>query len=430
MLVLLCLSLDARAAPPVAPRPPTVPAPAATRARGGVRLLEAMTAGGPVLVGRVDAIERLDPHGYTAWIHVERALGEPDGATEPGSAVRIAWEELAASRPPRFDDSERVLVCLERLGSASIWRQRIPDPSERRQTAGIAMQGDAFLRDPRLGTVDVLHHYLSLSPADRETAAGAGYLASLAAGAQVPLAEDAARRLAGMEDPGGKLAGFGDALIVRALLRDDADGGLEAALLEVVAASATPSLAKELKTATRGESLPAPRLFRALALASSGLPASDVARLLASREAVYRVVVAQTAEGDRAVAILTKLMASDPSPEVRAAAVVRLSRLEGKRSLPRVLAALCDDDSGVRTAAAAAAASQGDAAIPGLRAVAYGQDAACKSSAAAPRAAVDGLSRLGPAGRKTLAEIAEGHSDPAVRKLAGIALGELDPHVH
>ncbi len=430
---------------------PPGPAPA----RGGVRLLEAMTAGGPVLVGRVGAIERLDAHGYSAWIHVERALGEEEGATEPGTAVRIAWEELATGRPARFADSERVLVCLERLGTASIWRRRIPDSSVRRQTAGIAMQGDAFLRDPAPGTLDVLHHYLSLAPEDRETATGAGYLAALTARAQLPLAEDAARRLAEMQDAGGRLAGEDDALIVQALQREDAGGGLEAALLDVVRASATASMAKALRAATRAPRTPPARLFEALAIAAGGLSVSDVSGLLASDEPAYRLVVARTLSGQRAAETLTKLLESDPSPEVRAGAVRGLARVEAGAALLRVLATLCDPDAGVRSAAAATAATMGDAAVPGLVKVVFGgtepggtepggtepsgsapggdeagQHPACPGSEDAARAALDALSRGGPASRKALVDIAARHPDPGLRKLAGVALGELDAHIH
>lgn len=426
--------------------PPPGPAPA----RGGVRLLEAMEAGGPVLVGRVDEIERLDAHGYSAWIHVERALGAEEGATEPGTAVRLAWEELATGRPARFAHSERVLVCLERLGAASIWRQRIPDPSVRRQTAGIAMQGDAFLRDPAPGTLDLLHHYLSLSPDDRQTATGVGYLAALVARAQLPLAEDAARRLAGMQDAGGRLAGEGDALIVQALQRGDAGGGLEAALLDVVRVSATPSMAKALRAATRAPGTPPARLFEALAIAAAGLSPSEVSRLLASDEPAYRLVVARTLTGPRAATTLTKLLASDPSPQVRAGAVRGLARVEAGAALPRVLAALCDPDAGVRSAAAAAAAAMGDAAVPGLVKVVFGgaerggtepggsvpagdeagQRPACPGSKDAARAALDALSRGGPTSRKALVDIAARHPDASLRKLAGVALGELDAHLH
>jgi hypothetical protein len=97
----------------------------------------------------------------------------------------------------------------------------------------------------------------------------------------------------------------------------------------------------------------------------------------------------------------------------------------------------------------------GDAAVPGLVKVVFGgtepggtepggtepsgsapggdeagQHPACPGSEDAARAALDALSRGGPASRKALVDIAARHPDPGLRKLAGVALGELDAHIH
>ena len=102
-------------------------ASAGTPAAGGVQLLEAMETATAVVVGRITDVERLDTHGYAAWLNLETIVGNPPEAIDEAQPVRIAWEELSRGRPPRFAPGDRILVCLEPLASASIWARRLPD---------------------------------------------------------------------------------------------------------------------------------------------------------------------------------------------------------------------------------------------------------------------------------------------------------------
>ena len=226
---------------------------AASPASGGVRLLEAMESGAAVVVGHVADVERLDTHSYAAKIAIETVVGASSESVDESAPIRIAWEELATGRPPRFEDGDRVLVCLEPLGTESIWTTRIPDPTTRERTAGIAMNGDAFLRQPGLGAIDVLHHYLSLAPEDRETTTGVGHLIALAESARPPLATSAARRLATIEELDAKLTPRTAARLTRALARDDLAADFATLWTPALAKVEGPLLKQALRDAVHRE---------------------------------------------------------------------------------------------------------------------------------------------------------------------------------
>lgn len=402
-------------------------APRAAGAPGGRGLLEAIESLTLTVVGRIEEVKRLDTHGYAARIRVERGVGPQHREGIEGESLRLAFEELAGGRPPRFASGDRVLVVLEPLGTASIWRKRIPDPDERRDTFGVAMQGDAFLRDPIPASVDLLHHYLSIAPEARAGPAGVRLLASLAAGAQPPLALAAARRLAGTRDLEGVLDGPAEGALVEALARGDAGPELSALLVSAAGKAAGESLARRLSGAVADRSPPPPAaLFEALARCSAaGLAPADLDWLLARPEAVYREVVARTASREQGP-VLRRLAGDDPDPAVRAAALLRLRALLGAEALPVLLEGLADPEPAVRAAAARGAGSLGHEAVGSLRAVAFGRDA----SDAARRAAVAGLRLAGASGRPALVEIARDHPDPGLRRLADLALGRLDTQAH
>lgn len=405
--------------------------PRAEGAPGGHGLLDAMESRSLTVVGRIDEVRRLDRHGFAARVWIERVVGPHPRELAEGEPLRLAWEELATGRAPRFASPERVLVVLEPLGTASIWRSRIPDASRRRQTYGVALEGEAFLRDPAPGSLDHLHHYLSIAPGERDGPAGVRLLASLAEGAQPTLALAAARRLAGVAELAGKLDAPGEEALVGALQRPDAGPELQGLLVSVAASVRSASLAKRLSRALADRSPPPPApLFEALARsADAGLGDRDLAWLLERPEAGYRLVVARSASRER-VPTLRRLRADDPDPVVRAAALGRLRELLGADALPDALAGLADPDPGVRAEAARSAASLGEAAVAALREAAWGRQACCAESQEARRASVAALGLCGAAGRRALTEIARDHPDPALRQLAELALGELDSHSH
>jgi HEAT repeat protein len=115
---------------------------------------------------------------------------------------------------------------------------------------------------------------------------------------------------------------------------------------------------------------------------------------------------------------LTVLAGNDPAPEVRRAALRRLSELDGARALEPILRAFSDRERAVRHEAAQLAAALGSEAVPRLREVALGWPAP------APETAVASLAlSSAPEAQAALRELADAHSDPKVRGLAGLAIG-------
>ncbi len=392
------------------------------RAAGGVRLFEALESAAAAVVAVVGEVRQLDAHGYTALLRVESALAGP---LPVGAELRIAWEELAPSRAPRFAEGERILLALEPLPGASIWAARFPDARARARVFGVSMGGDAFLRAPSPRAVGRLEHYLALAPRDRDGASGVAILAGLAAEAEPPLAVAAAERLARQSGLDQTLDPASAALVVRALLRTDAGPALSGALLELVARERPEALRAPLEALASGEA-PAPALvFEALAALDSGIAPERAARLLRDDSVAHREVAVRYASGPAARAQLARLLRSDPEPSVRAAAVERLLALGGEAAVEEGLSALHDPEPSVRGAAARALGSLGANAVPGLRREVESSDPD------AARAAVVALQLTGsPEAAAALAEIADSHSDESVRALAAIALGREIGHAH
>jgi hypothetical protein len=392
------------------------------RAAGGVRLVEAMEAAPATVVASVEDTRSLGATSHAAVLRVETAVF---GEVERGKRVRVAWEELAASRAPRFQSGERVLVVLEPLPGASIWLSRLPDAEERSNTLAVAMRGDAFLRNPSPGTSLQLEHYLALAPTDRAGAAGAGYLAQLAAAAEIPIAIDAVARLDGRADLDEMLTPKGARHLVTALVRDDAPPALQNALVELVGRHRPGSLREPLEALASGESLAPPIVYAALARLEGGLSPERTARLLAQAPERYRQVGARNASGARADRDLRSLIRRDPAPAVRVSAIERLVELRGADAIVPVADALHDSEPSVRTAAVRQLGAFGAAAVPELRRVVEASDPQ------AARAAVAGLALTGSAaGNDALREIAADHPDDSVRTLARIALGGEVGHTH
>jgi len=390
------------------------------RAAGGVGLLEAAETAPVTVVGHVLEPRRIDQHSYTALLRVEMSLRGP---LEPAAEVRIAWEERAASRAPRFERGDRILVSLERLPGASIWQARFPEPAERVRVLGVAMRGDAFLRRPSLGSTSVLEHYLALAAEDRDGAAGAGYLAELALGAELPLAGDAVQRLARHARLDADLGEPGGGRLVRAMLRPDAGDEFQDAIVELIGSRQLESTRPALEALAGAEAMPPAIVFAALARLDGGLSPARTAALLERSPVRYREVAARFASGPEADATLAQLVGGDPAPEVRARAVARLVELRGEEAIDSVVPGLSDPEASVRGAAVRGLASLGGPAVPALRRVIEAGD---------PEAAKSALAALalggGPEARAALLEVAETHPDETLRTLAEIALGRPVGH--
>jgi hypothetical protein len=383
-------------------------------AQEGLRLVEALEAAPLAVVGQVGERRAVDRHGWRASLAVESVLA---GDAKPGQLVPIAWEELASSRPPRFADGERVLVALEPLGSGSLWRARFPDVQEYVRVRAVAQRGTAFLRRPSLGSLAQLSHYLALPRAERAGAAGQRHLLALAADAERPLAVSAAARLAQLGGTTEPLEASVAALALRALARADADDELASELLGWVERAQPGGLAAPLDRALAEEPAAPPLFLRARGLLPGGVAAERLAAPLADPSAARRAAAASVANAgqrDRLVA----LARSDPAPDVRGAALRRLTQLDGAGSLETLLAAFSDREATVRNEAARLASGLGSDAVPRLREVALGwPDPAPETAVLALR--FSGAEQA-PA---VLRELADAHPDPRIRQLAALAIG-------
>ena len=390
------------------------------RAAGGVDLVAALESAPAAVVASVGEVRQLDAHGYTALVRVEDALAGPVPAD---AELPIAWEELAPSRAPRFQSGDRVLAVLEPLPGASIWAARFPDPKLRARAYGVAMRGDAFLRSPAQGSVDLLRHYLKLAPRDRDGANGAALLAALAARGEPALAVSGVERLARHGDLATELDAGAAALLVEALLREDAGATLTEPLLALVARARPPALRGPLEALAARDPIAPPVVFAALAALDGKIAPARAERLLAASDPAYREIAVRHASGPDAHEQLARAARSDRAPEVRAAAIDRLVATSGGTALEDALGALHDPDPTVRGAAARAVARLGASAVPALRRTVDASDPD------AARAAVVALQLTGdPEAAAALAEIAESHPDESVRTLAAIALGRKIGH--
>ena len=391
---------------------PSQPGPAAE----GTALIEALEASPLGVAGTIEDPRALDARSWRATVVVESVL---TGPVEPGQRVVIAWEELVGSRPPRFVSGQRVLLALEPLAAGSLWRQRFSDAQALSRAEGIAQRGAAFLRDPALGSVSLLEHYLEL-PADlRSSPAGQRHLVALAAEGQRPLALSAARCLAALT--GGEALGDEEAtLVLGALARADSDAELATSLLIWIERRQPVGIVPALDAALDRPSLPA-IFVRARGRLGEGLPEARQRTLLASPSAALRAAAAEVA-GAAQTARLAELLRRDRVSEVRLAALKRLAQLDGVAALEPLLGAFADADAGVRSAASLQVAGFGPEVVPRLRDVAGWPWPASESAVAALHLT------NGDAARAALASLAEEHPDPRVRTLARVALGRPIGH--
>ena len=377
----------------------------------GLSLLPAAETARATVVGRIDGVTRLDRTAYAATVRVERTLA---GDTRPGAALRVAWEELAATRPPRFADGQRVLVVLDDLPSGSLWRQRFPAGA-----SAVAARGDAWLVDPSAGDLDLLAAYLQLG-APATSAARASALAHIAVAATPALASAAVARLASMPGAGTALVGTA----TDQLLGTAADARKPLALRRDIIVLAgrvrLAGAAAQLDALARPGSALEAETLTALAQVRGGLPLDRVARLLDRHEAAVRAVGARFATGELIERQLPPLVRYDSAPEVRAAAATALAATRTAWGVDGAVPALADPDPRVRSAAAQALGALGAPAVGALEAVA-------RMQAAEARGAITALSLAGPNGVATVRRLAAEHPDPHVRDFARLALGQGPP---
>jgi HEAT repeat protein len=396
-----------------------VPAAELVPAQGGKAIFVCLETGPIAVVGEIGSVRDLDVHGRAAELVVERALA---GEVERQTRLTIAWVEQALARPMRFEDGDRVLVCLEPLPPQSVWLSRLPNPELRNRTLHVAAKGEAFLRRPSLGGLSLIEHYLALSSSNRSGPAGVDYLLQILEGAEPGMAAAALERLAAISGLDDKLDARSAARLVKALLRNDAPAALETGIVNLIGDKHLERTRPDLE-ALAAKERPPPAAVIALGELDGQLEGDRAVLLLEYSDKEVRLAAARYAAGAEAERRLRVLSRSDPAPEVRAAAITRLVALQGDAAVDTALGTLDDPELSVRAAAARGLASLGPSVVPVLRHVVDTGDGA------AAQAAVGALRWTeSPEAHAELVEIAESHPDPAVRTLAALAIGKSIGH--
>lgn len=384
---------------------------------GGEALLAAAAGATCTAVGRIEAREQLDAHGFAAWLTVERVLAGDCGAAP---RLRLGWEELARGRAPRFADGDRVVAALEPIPGHTLWRSRFAADLARGPVYTPAARGDAWERDPDAATVDLLGAFVAAGADDARRIA----LAHLARTAPSGLALAAVARL---DADGGGAAPL-PAEAATALAACLADAGRPPEVRRRVLAAAGRARWANLRDAVAaagaaGSDVAAPAIA-ALADIDGMLPDERVATLLASTDAGLRAVGARYAQSEAALDALAPLALADPAAEVRAAAAATLVRHRGVAAFAAIRPAFGDAAPEVPVALAAAIAPLGASAVAPLEELFLG------GSFAEARGAALALHGLGAPGRECLARLAREAGDERRRHLAEIAVGRLETHTH
>ena len=197
---------------------------------------------------------------------------------------------------------------------------------------------------------------------------------------------------------------------------------MAAPLLAWVSHNPSAELAAALDAAIEAPD-PGPAHYAARASLPGGLPEAVWRELGASPSPAMRAVVARHSPRAQASELASLTRATEPSHQVRAAAVERLAAVAFDRAT--VVAALGDGHPIVRMAAARALARRGDDEVPTFRGVAF------DGTPLAQQAAVTGLRIRGSrAAADVLHEIVADHPSESLQRIAAIALGEPLGEVH
>jgi hypothetical protein len=391
----------------------TCAAAAAQSSAPGSALVPAVEAARATVAGRVADVTHLDRAGYAATLQVDRVLA---GAVQPGESLRIGWEELFPARPPRFADGQRIVVALDDLPQASLWRQRFPDGG---RVFAVAARGDAWLVDPTPADLDLLAAYAQLG-ARPPSGARAGALSRLAAGATPVLAEAAVARLASLPDAHAAL----DAAAAERLMHAAADAQkplpLRRAIIALAGHARLSAATGALEAlARRGGALEADALA-ALGEIRGALPSTEVEALLDRTDPALRAVGARFATGALAERRLPSLARQDPAPLVRAAAAEALAGTHTLWGVDGAIPALADSDPLVRSTAARALGALGAPVVATLETVA-------RTRPDAARGAITALTLAGPTGVAAVRRMTTDLPDASLRDFARLALGQGPP---
>lgn len=388
---------------------------------GGQRLLPAAESATSVVVGRIGAVDRIDQHGRAASLDVVRVVR---GEVAEGASLRIAWEELAKSRPQRFQPGDLILVGLDPLPSGSLWDQRFPGARASGEVAAVAAAGEAYLCHPTDTDADLLATYLTLPVGKRQETPGMTALARMAATASPGPAASALARLESLGDITSGLDAEALRWLEQAMLDIERPLSLRRELVRIAADRKVAGLRPAIdRLAGAGSDLRAEALT-AVAVFEGGFEQQRVDELLASSAPELRAVGARFARSPASRPRLAQLVADDASSVVRAAAATSLMAVAGLDGFKEVVPALADADPAVRLAAVEAVSRLGDAAVAPLA------DLVRDGTLEQATGAVLALDQIGGAGKPVLIEAATQHSDERVRDLAQLALGQMPGHEH
>jgi len=392
-------------------------------------LIEASETAALVVQGRVEAVRRVDRHGLRAEVRVAEVVA---GASAPERVV-IAWEELSASRTPRFADGETLLLVLEPLPTASLWRRRFA--TEPGPVLAVSGRGEAYLRAPDEATLRALGGYLRLSTEARHGADGTAALASMvrvdALALQALARLDALWSAPAEPSSGGALDeaerrrhGRRTPRILAEVLTDERRPlPVRAAIIDLAAKWRLPELRPALQALATAPSPLEANALDAIAALDGALDAQQAVALTRRGDPALRAVGAQHLRGPEAEKRLPGLARSDPSPLVRRAAADALVRSGTQWGMQSAAATLGDPDPAVRAGASQSIAAAGANAVPFL-------EAALLNDGDSAPGAIAALSLMGPPGRASLRTAATHHRDPRIRALADLALGHGPGHRH
>ncbi|HEU4431122.1 MAG TPA: hypothetical protein VFT98_20360 [Myxococcota bacterium] len=386
------------------------------RAAPGALLAPAETAA-HVVAGTIGALRQLDAQGFSAELEVERALA---GGSSPGAKLRIAWEELAASRALRFAQGERVLLALEPLPSGSLWMKRFPQ----RDAWAVAGRGEAFARDPAPATLDAIGPYLRLPRMARAGSPGVTALAQIARLAEQRQALEAIEQLALRPALAPQLVAAARDALGALLLDATRPDEVRAGALTLAARRRLTALEPEARKLSAAGGALAPLAVEALG-AMGALSPEEARRHRASSDPRMRAAIVRGAPASVDAAKLEALARRDTAGEVRAAALEALARREGARAAGAAIDALFDADANVQAAALRVLPAFPAESAPVLRARVFGARA---HDTEAMRPALAGLSLLGPDGAAVLREIERDHPNEDLRRLAQFLLGRTPEH--
>ena len=373
-------------------------------------LLAAAETARLTVAGRVSDVTRLDRSGYAATIVVDRVLA---GKAQAGESLRIGWEELS-ERPPRFADRQRIVVALDDLPQASLWRQRFP-------TGGlvVASRADASLVEPSAIDLELLAAYLQPSAKSSATARGTA-LSHIAASGSPVLAEAAVARLTSLSNPAAALDGTAVAALMRTASDSNKPLPLRRGIIALTGRARMSAAASGLEALARPGAPLESEALTALGEIRGGLPDTQVERLLERSQPDVRAVGARFASDSLAERRLPLLVRTDPAPTVRAAAAATLAVTRTLWGVDGAVPALSDSDPSVRSAAAQALGGLGPPVVPTLEKMA-------RTRPEAARSAITALTLAGPQGIAVVRRMADDHADERLRDFARLALGKGPP---